>query len=98
MDRTLARGPIGLCMAWLRAHAEGPEPPALLKITLSSPEGMDARVRGREEFQEMAKENELCSEVLEQEALLRGGSRDEPPRIPVQSGMAAYERAMAALP
>ena len=95
MDRTLARGPIGLCMAWLRAHAEGPEPPALLKITLSSDHGLEARRRGRQEFKEMAKDNELFTEVLEQEALLRGGDRDEPPKLPVSAGIAAYERAMA---
>ena len=95
MDRTMARGPIGLCMAWLRTHAEGPEPPALLKITLSSHDGLEARRRGREEFKEMAKDNELFAEVLEQDALLRGGDSDELPRLPVNAGFAAHEKALS---
>ena len=84
MDRTLGRGPVGLCMAWLKAHAEQPhESTALLKVTLSSADGLLQRQQGRQQFIEMSAQNPLFQEVIEHEAKARNGKKDEATKIAV---------------
>ena len=74
MDRVLAKGPIGLHLAWLAAAAKDKVARDLLKHSMSR----EARLDGRRAFEALAEERGgTYRRVLEQEARVRG-TRKEP--------------------
>ena len=92
LNRTLARGAIGLQMAWLEESLNDPSHDfashALQKEIISGPGAFDRRFAAREEFQAVALSEKRWNphrHILYLEKLARDGGEDEPLELPCRT-------------
>ena len=82
MDRVLRKGVSGLAASWLSSGSTVDHPGHVrLKETLSSADGYNARVAGRQALAALSETDNLAKQVLDTEKELRDGCVEEPPII-----------------
>ena len=84
MDRVLVKGSISASVVWLARGLIDPDRQShqMDKSIVASVECFDERLENRNNLERMALTNPELAELLQAEADARGGSRDEPLRIP----------------
>lgn len=84
MDRSLKKGPIGLCMAWLSHRSGDKAEHDTAKVTLSAACSFAERQEGRQAFRALAADRgSVFQEALDRESEMRSGQAEEPDSLTI---------------